>query len=154
MLELRYLNSDDVLTYWEDLKELLHACIEVSFDFPVSETFYQKKLEGLRGYLDRGQAYVIGAIEAGNLLGFYWLYELDNGVSRKLHVAYTAVLPKGRGRGIFNMLDAKAEEKARELGITKIELIVSMENPNVIQIHEKSHGYTVAHVVMEKDLAP
>ena len=154
MVDLRYLNSDDVSAYWEELSELLHACIEVSFDFPVSEAFYQKKLEGLQKYLDHGQAYVIGAIEDGKLLGFYWLYELDNGVSRKLHAAYTAVLPEGRGRGIFNMLDAEAERKARELGVSKIELIVSMRNPDVIRIHERSHGYTVAHVVMEKDFTP
>lgn len=147
------MNSDDVVTYWKELNDLLHACIEMTFDFSVSETVYQKKLEGLRRYLDNGQAYVIGAIEGGKLLGFYWLYELDNGVSRKLHAAYTAVLPEARGRGIFNRLDAEAERKARELGISKIELIVSMRNPNVIRIHERSHGYTVAHVVMEKDLS-
>lgn len=151
-MELKYLNDEDVVTHWGALNQLLHSCIEVSFLYPVTEDFFEKKLARLRTYLKQGQAYVLGALEDGKLLGFYWMYELEGVERRKLHVAYGAILPEARGRGIFNLMDKEAERKARELGISVIELMVSTHNPAVIQIHEKSHGYSVAHVVMEKEI--
>ena len=151
-MELKYLKSEDVVTYWEELTQLLQLCFESSHAGSVPATFYEEKLKGLQRYLDEGKAYVVGAVEDGKLLGFCWFYEVGQGFQRRMHAAYSAVLAEGRGRQLFNLMDAEAQRKARELGISIMELHVSIENPAVINIHEKSHGYSVKAVIMEKNL--
>ena len=152
-MELRYLNSEDVVFYRKELNQMLHFCMEASCPFPVEESFFERKLNGLRDYLSQGKAYVIGAIEDGKLIGFYWIYELGEGVRRKMHVAYVAVMPEARGRGVCSMMEKEAQQKARDLGIRVMEMIVSTENPSVIEFRRQRHGYSVTNVIMEKELS-
>lgn len=152
-MELRYLSSEDVVTYYEELNQLLHFCMEASCSFPVEESFYERKLAGLQNYLNQGRAYVIGALENGKLLGFYWIYELGEGVQRKMHVAYVAVMPEARGRGICSLMEKEAQQKAHDLGIRVMEMIVSTGNPSVVEFRKQRHGYSVTNVIMEKELS-
>lgn len=65
------------------------------------------------------------ASEEDPVLRPYALLEED----RSLYISGVAILPKHRGRGLGTQLMRHAEQKARELGLAKLSLIVFEDNP-------------------------
>ena len=150
-MEIKRLFYEDVDIYWEELCRLMDLCYEVSFEGPVPEMFSRLKLNELKSYLQKDQAYLFGAIDGNQMYGFLWCHGLSTVQGRVFHVAYGGVDPTAVGHGLFTKMMAKGEETASEDGYHISELRVAKKNPLVIDIHTK-HGYQTEDVIMRKKL--
>lgn len=150
-MEIKQLFCEDVDTYWDELCKLMDFCYEKTFDGSVPETFSEGKLNELKGYLQKKQAYLFGAIDGMQMYGFLWCHGLSTAQGRVFHVAYGGVDPAAEGQGLFTKMMATGEATAIKEGYRISELRVAEKNPRVIAIHTK-HGYQTEEVIMRKNL--
>lgn len=150
-LKIVRLSENDVELYRSSLYELLQICICESFGTPAASEWINGKLDGLRSYLAEGKAVLLGALEQDALQGFLWGYETCDLQGRNFHVAYLAVLPAFRHRGAGAALMKKAEVCASEMGISRMELIVSAGNQSARRFYGRQ-AYQEARLIMKKDL--
>ena len=150
-MNIQLYNGEQVSTYEEDIRMLLHVCMDHNFSDAVPETFYDEKLESLKRYLSEGKAYFFAAEEAGRLRGILWACAINTITGPKFHVLYFAVYPESQGTGIGMALLRAAEAKAAEMGITKMELLVSADNTRVVHFYEKC-SYNPIRLVLEKNI--
>lgn len=138
-----------------DLDEVL-AIEQASFPTPWSRAAYHRELM-VNGYA----TYIVGRV-AGRLAtyGGMWV------VLDEAHITNIAVHPDFRGRGLGRLTLAALEEKARELGASRMTLEVRVSNYVARRLYEKAdfRGTGVRRnyysdtredaIVMWKDLAP
>jgi ribosomal protein S18 acetylase RimI-like enzyme len=90
----------------------------------------------------------------GTLLGFLlMLYDLPDEVTltEQAFVAYTAVEPSARGRGVGRALMEAAEAAARAAGLTYISLMVTEENRAARALYDRT-GFLTERRMMTKRL--
>lgn len=150
-MEIRLLSAEQVTEYWLPLYRLMECCMEASFSDPVPTGFIAGKLNDLREYLWENRAYLFAALDEGDMRGFLWACELASPFGRKFHVLYFAVLPEAQGQGFGGKLLCAAESKARELGIPRMELIVSIQNASAVGFYH-SQRYEEERVILKKQL--
>lgn len=78
------------------------------------------------------------------VLSPYAILEEDN----SYYVCGVAVFPEYRGRGIGTRLMAKAEERAREKGFSKLSLIVFEKNSGAKRLYERLSYYEAARAAV------
>jgi len=66
------------------------------------------------------------------------------------YVSNLAVLPAAQGKGLGRRLLVHAEEQARNHGLKKVSLLVSLENESARRFYKK-HGYHVAFTQQDKN---
>jgi len=85
------------------------------------------------------------AVAKGELLGFVsaWVEESEDDLvsSPYMTIEFVESLPEAQGQGIATALIGFAEERAREHGITAMDLIVWDTNPRATALYERL-GYT------------
>ncbi|HYZ17464.1 MAG TPA: GNAT family N-acetyltransferase [Candidatus Acidoferrum sp.] len=102
----------------------------------------------------RNHALLIAEDGDGTLLGFLLLlYDLPDEVTltEQAFVAYTAVEPFARGRGVGRALMEAAEAAARKAGLAYISLMVTEENGAARGLYEGS-GFRTERRMMTKRL--
>ena len=151
-MTIKKMCGEEVDKYRQHIVGLLKMCIDVSFEFSVSDEFFEEKMASLKYHLDCDTAYLFGAFIDGKICGVLWAYELNNLLEHKFHIAYVAVFEWARGTGVYRSLMKAAEEQARDLGISVCELIVANRNGKVIDINTNKIGYRAEQTIMKKEL--
>lgn len=150
-LRIVQLSEDEVRTHRTTLHELMQICMRESFGAPAPDHWVGEKLDGLREYLRAGKAVLLGALEGEELQGFLWGYETQELCGANFHIAYVAVLPAFRKRGAGAALMRAAEDRAREMGLPGMELIVSAGNQTARRFYA-AQAYEQTRVIMKKKL--
>lgn len=150
-MEIRLLSADEAVCHRSSIRELMQYCMEASFLSPIPAGFYEKKIDSLDGYLRRNEGYLFAALEGERMSGFLWACQMPSLWGLKFHVLYFAVLPDRRGQGLGKGLLCAAEDQARTLGISHMELIVSDFNVSAVQFY---HGlqYNATRSILQKQL--
>ena len=150
-MEIRLLSADEAVCHRSSIRVLMQYCMEAAFPESIPMGFYDEKLDSLDGYLRRNEGYLFAALECGQMLGFLWACQVSSLWGPKFHVLYLAVLPDYRNRGLGKGLLRAAEDQARALGISRMELIASDSNMSALRFY---HGlqYNVARSILEKRL--
>lgn len=104
------------------------------------EEIIAKKLHALECFIRKENAFLIGAIEEEDLLGFIWIYKHNHFAEKRLHINELMVEEDHRKKGIGKSLLVAAEKKARGLEIDALDLVVS-ENNNIGRIIYDKMGY-------------
>ncbi len=99
-----------------------------------------KKLDSLKCFIKKENAFLIGAIEEDELLAFIWIYQHNYFDEKRLHINELMVEEAHRKKGIARSLLKEAEKKARSLDIDVLDLLVSEDNHIARNIYDKM-GY-------------
>lgn len=150
-MEIRLLSADEAVCRRNSIRELMRYCMEASFSDPTPADFYEEKLDRLDGYLRRDEGYLFAALDGEQMPGFLWACQMTSPWGPKFHVLYFAVLPDRCGQGIGRGLLCAAEEQARALGISCMELIVSNFNGSAVRFYH-SQQYHAARSILQKRL--
>ena len=148
-MKVERMQADQVQTYGEALKKLLHICTDISFSGEISRDFYEEKLKALRCYLQKDQACLLGAFHQGQLVGFLWGYGLPDPLGEKFHIAYLAVLPEYERQGIGSQLIREAQTQAQKMGLNRAELLVTQDNEQALAFY-REQGFCVRRYILEK----
>ena len=84
-------------------------------------------------------------------VGMLWFAEMERGDARQAWVYDINIDPEFRRQGHASAVFGLLEDKARELGLTRIGLHVFGHNTAAIQLYEKL-GFAVKNLIMAKDL--
>lgn len=148
---IRELEEKDIQTYFDDISEHLRNCFVSSYEDIPTDEFLCGKIVQLKEYIGNHSAFVFGAIDKENLIGFLWGYPMTTPLSEVFHVAYISVKENMRGKGIGHKLISEAEQTAEKLGLKVIELITGEKNQSALHFYYET-GYSVDRYVMRKHL--
>ena len=87
------------------------------------------------------EAYSFVAKLDNQIIGFL-LAKKVGPYTNKLYIEYVAINPQYQGMGMGLTLYESLIKKARETGISVIETVINIDNPNSIKLHEKA-GFTL-----------
>ena len=150
-MEIKLLNTNDILYYQDKILKLLDECIINTYTKPATNSYLKEKLYSLIENTTKKKAYIFAAIQEQQLFGFLWSYVVTTPFEPHFHIAYLAVMPEKHNRGIGRLLLAAAEKQAIELGIFEVELIVSNYNLSAAEFYKK-HNYRTDRLIMNKIL--
>ena len=125
------------------------SAIRTTGDAPVIEAF-----ERLAAFVWTRDHELLVAEEAGASLGFViTLYDVPDEVTmaEQAFVAYTAVEPAARGRGVGAVLLKEAERRARERGMHYVSLMVTEDNVPARALYERA-GFATERRMLTKPL--
>lgn len=148
-MEIRALGACEIDTFSIDLYKLMKACLASSFSEISVDDVATEKLKKMREYLSSGQAHVFIAEETGKLFGFLWGYRFLSGFEERFHVAYIAVDPRRRQEGIGKALIKAAENEARRMSLSKIELTVAEDNISAREFYDKISFHTERRIMVK-----
>ncbi|MGN1069221.1 MAG: GNAT family N-acetyltransferase [Candidatus Fimadaptatus sp.] len=147
MIEIRSLQPGDADGFWRFLNELDSETEYMMYE--PGERAQRSSPESasarLRGALAQGSDLLLGAFEAGRLVGYLWA---ERGALRRVaHTAYivTGVLAAYRGRGIGTAFFERLDDWARTSGIVRLELTVECLNEAAVRLYRRS-GFAVEGV--------
>jgi RimJ/RimL family protein N-acetyltransferase len=86
-------------------------------------------------------------------VGMLWVSPRDSGAGRSLWVYDLIVHERFRRRGYASRILELVEDRARELGVGRVELHVFGHNRGARALYEKC-GYTATSIVMAKPVSP
>ncbi len=110
------------------------ACATAKRDNLVAPAPVEEKLSGIRHRLSTDSGSLHIAHLRGDAAGFVLLVTH----ATVLEVVYLAVAPEAWGSGIARGLLAYADDQARALGISSLELWVIDDNVRAVQVYEQS----------------
>lgn len=150
-IEIQLFSESQVVTHRAEIEELFRLCMTKSFLQEVPNSFYEEKIDALQKYLRNNQGYCFAAVELKKLAGFLWACELASPFGKVFHILYFAVAPEMQAKGIGKLLLNSAEAKARELGVTQMELKASSMNESALKFYD-AQKYQVEQLVLTKTL--
>lgn len=150
-MKIVQLSLTEIKKHRNELVSLMRLCFDQSYSSSIPVSFCEEKIAGLESYLRAEKAFIFAAQEQEELLGFLWAYSLDTPVDTRFHVAYFAVIPAHQGRGIGTLLLTAAEEQAKGMGISIMELIVTGSNHGAVAFYV-GHGYQTERLTLSKPL--
>jgi ribosomal protein S18 acetylase RimI-like enzyme len=148
---IQFLTHEDVIIHRAELEELFSYCKEVSTGIAPSSEFCKEKIDSLISYLKDGRALLIVYILEKKLVGFLWACKLNVNNTERLHLLYFAVLPQYQKNGIGKLLITAAEEKARDMDISLVELNVTVQNESARQFY-LNNGYISERITLVKHI--
>lgn len=116
---------------------------------PLVELAYEKLVD----FVDHQSHVLLIATDADRRLGFLLLLDTlpdEVTLAPQAFVAYMAVEPDARRRGIGRALLAEAERLARERGLPCIAMMVTEENKAALDLYEKSGFQTERRLLCKK----
>ena len=120
----------------------------------VNESMLEASYDGLLDFVFRQSHVLLIAEDAGGRIGFILLLDsMPDEVTRmpQAFIAYMAVEPSHRGRGIGSRLLAAAEDEARRRGLPYMGLMVTEENAAARSLYERA-GYLTERRLLCKPL--
>ena len=139
-----------VLTHRHEISYLLRLCFQHTF-CESDEALIDSKVESLIQHIRDGNALPFASIDQDTVNGFVWAYPLDTPLGTCIHVGYIAVSEEAQGKGIGHQLLNMVEQKAKEMGIDKTELIVGGNNHQAQRFYAML-GYHMDRLILHKDL--
>lgn len=139
---IKELTYDEYIRYYDVIEVYLVQKYQKEFKGSREnvQRLIDQKLDALKTYLKKGNAFLIGAIEEDQLVGFIWLYQHEYFEEKRLHLNELMVKEDHRRKGIGGALLKEAENKALSLGIEVLDLVVSENNVIALNIYDKM-GY-------------
>lgn len=139
---IKELTYDEYIRYYDVIEVYLVQKYQKEFKGSREnvQRLIDQKLDALKAYLKKGNAFLIGAIEEDQLVGFIWLYQHEYFEEKRLHLNELMVKEDHRRKGIGGALLKEAENKALSLGIEVLDLVVSENNVIALNIYDKM-GY-------------
>lgn len=153
LLIIKVLQIDDFTKYKKSIMELLFDSYKINFSFSQEQcvSICEEKLKLLNGYINEGNAIVLGVFLEENLIGFLWLYKRKFLYETRLHVNQIVISNKFRGKGIGKRLMKEAERQAEHLGLETIDLFVSEKNTEALKMYTDI-GYETERRLIKKDI--
>jgi ribosomal protein S18 acetylase RimI-like enzyme len=148
---LRKLDSNDVQNYKNEFVSLLQEVYSINFsDFSNVDNKAEETFKRIYQYSLDGSAILFGVIHE-TLIGFVWAYVRDVLGEKRIHVDEFVIANTYRGSGLGTSLQQFLEDIAKEIGIEKLELMVTDSNEHAVSFYLKN-GYVTKRSLMEKDL--
>lgn len=132
----------DIINQKEQIFNLFEECIYSSFEFyDEKESFINSKIRDMIYFLEKN-AVVFLAVDETEIVGFVWAYLIENGFTKRFHIAYLVVSETARKLGIGRLLVKEIEKEAKSQKIKGIELNVSITNKSVLEFYNKVGFYS------------
>lgn len=145
------IDEEQLKLYWEQMKGLLRYCKMASSGEVLPDEFYERKISDLYDYLEKGKAYLLADVEEELVRGFLWACVLPKETGARFHVLYLVVGAEHQREGIGKKLMDVAEQRAKELGISQMELNVHAGN-NRAEVFYHKRGYEAERITLVKQL--
>lgn len=146
------LDNNALVSNKESLIDLLEYVLSVSFghldnlkDLAIESYDKMVKFEANK------TAFIIGAFEKNELLGFVWAFEREYIGQSRIHINQIVINPEIRNRGIGGKLLEKLEKLAEDKGIYNIDLMVTSDNEPAIKFY-KSKGFQSESILFKKSI--
>ena len=145
---------------WEQIypfKELIvdwELDVMIKYHYPdknIPRSYPEARVEKLKDYLAGGSTFFWGAIENGELLGYYWAYIDDFLGEKRWEARSSYVCEKARRRGISRMAHIAALSKARELHCEVAVTSYASFNNAIAHVYEDL-GYEISRIEVIKRL--
>lgn len=148
---IRKLSSNDIVSFSDTLQILIGQCLETIDTTLQIDKICAEKVESLIDYISKGLAYVYGAFESNNMVGFIWGYPVQTTLTTYFHIAYLSVLPIAQNNGVAYKLIEKIENDASNLSLDTINLSVSSANKRAIGFYLRN-GFECSNLVLKKHI--
>ena len=112
---------------------------------------FRSRVDNLSSYLDCGNTFFWGAVEEGQLLGYYWGYVSDFLGVKRWHTRSNYISSQARGKGLGQLSYEAAIDKAKELGCAEAVSMYASFNEVAAHIYEKL-GYEKSRIEVIKKL--
>lgn len=120
-------------------------------DMNISRDYPASRVDNLQDYLANGNTFFWGAVENGQLLGYYWGYISDFLDVKRWHTRSNYVCSQARGKGLGQLSYESAIKKAKELGCAEAVSMYASFNEVAAHIYEKL-GYEKLRIEVIKKL--
>lgn len=139
--------------YKDKICLLLINSYMVNFDLSLeqSRVLSEEKFSLLESYIKEEKATLFGVVDSNELIGFIWLHKHTFFEEERLHVNQIVIDYQYRGKGIAKKLIKEAEDLALREGLSAIDLFVSENNVNALEMYKKL-GFETERRYMKKKM--
>ena len=150
MIEIKLINQDLAKLYEKDFKTYIGQVLKANY---IDNT--DKRIEGIYNnmleYINDGSAFIVGAFQKEEMVGFIWAYERNLNNKKRYHINYFIVNEENRKQGIGKKLIDEIYKIAKKNNIEEIELIVTERNSGAVQFYNKE-DFKVERITLCKKL--
>lgn len=151
-MNVQQLTPYDVEAYKSQIILLLRHAYEASFpQMTFEDSLLLNKVEELKSYLEKEQAFCAGVIDNGCLVSFIWACSIVRVVEKRLHILQLAVAPEYRRRGLARQLLYAADCYAQQIGCTSVDLLVSAAAKNSVEFYRQNE-FQVERLQLKKTI--
>ena len=151
-MNIELLTAETADRYRKELTEFYHknVCSAAYFThFTIEEAC--EKIGNLIDHLKSHTAFVYGAFDGKEIIGFLWAYAHQFREENRMYVSEIRVKEDYRGRGIGTEMLKSVEAKAGEMRFDAIYLHAEAENTDVRKFYE-TMGYREERIQLRKEI--
>lgn len=149
-VEIRRLSKEDIRKYEKNIKEYIEETYKISFPANnIEGKTIENKFNMLLDNLEKDNTYIAGIFCENNIAGYIWSFYREYLGEWIGHLDQIFVEPSYRGQGLSKLLIKEMEKFMKNKKILKIDLNVSLELKNTLNLYE-TLGYKAERCQMIK----
>lgn len=130
MIEYFVFTKNEVRAFYPELTALMRIVLADNISQKYPKNLPEDYVRRMENYIQDGSAFVVGAKNNSNLVGFSWAYALDIFDERRFHIDMICVNTSYRKKGIAKQLVNLQIREAKRRGVQVVEAMTTRDNEN------------------------